>query len=234
MKLFRVAGLRAFKRVSLAFALCLGAALPSLRGADLSLKVVDKEPPSQLDASIRGLLQARAVQLLDGASPVFEFWLVKEVPLQSKPASPDKSLDTIKQPTLIGAAVIGEARRDYKDNELAKGVYTMRFGLQPSDGNHLGTADHPYFAVLIPASLDTRPDGIADYKAMTKASSKETATGHPLILSLRPVSGDESGLPKLTEPASEHKAVRLKAPGKAGGESAEVVFDLVYAGTGHL
>jgi hypothetical protein len=195
------------------------------RAAELTLKVVDKPPPAQLDASIRGLLQSQAVQLLDGEAPVYEFWFVKEIPLQSKPASPAKSLDAIKQPTLIGAAAIGADQRDYKDGELYKGAYTVRFGLQPADGNHLGSADFPYFAVLIPAKLDTKPDGIADYKTLTKASG---------ILSLRPVSAEEPGLPKLTEPASDHKAVRLTVPGKAGGETVNVVFDLVYVGTGHL
>ena len=215
-------------------ALCLALASAHLQAADLTLKVVDKQPASELDASIRALLQPMAIQLLDGDSPVHEFWFLKEIPLQSKPASAAKALDAVKETTLIGAAAIGQSRRDYKDNELGQGVYTMRFSLQPNDGDHLGTADHPYFLVLIPARLDTAPDGLATYRAMTKASGRGTASGHPIILSLRPVSSSEGELPKLTEPASEHKAIRLKVAGTFGGEGAELVFDLVYLGTGHI
>ena len=44
-------------------------------------------------------------------------------------------------------------------------------------------------------------------------------------------SGD---LPKLNEPAPDHKSVRLKVPAKAGPEKTSVVFDLVYKGHGHI
>src|ERR1044072_3514047 len=55
--------------------------------ADMALKVADKEPPKELHVAIRAKLQTKAVQLLDGGKPVYEFWFGAEVPLQSKPAS---------------------------------------------------------------------------------------------------------------------------------------------------
>jgi hypothetical protein len=39
-------------------------------------------------------------------------------------------------------------------------------------------------------------------------------------------------LPKISDPAPEHKAVRVKIPGK-GADTAPVVFDIVYEGKGH-
>ncbi len=119
--------------------------------ADLALKVADKEPPKELDASIRSRLQTKAVQLLDGEKPVYEFWFSAELPLQSKPASVGKALDSLKQASLLGAVAVSRDRRDYRDDELHAGVYTMRFALQPQDGNHLGTSEFNYFAVLTPA-----------------------------------------------------------------------------------
>jgi hypothetical protein len=206
--------------------LCLSSA------ADLTLKIIDKEPPKELDASIRAKLQPKAMQLLDGDKPACEFWLSAELPLQSKPASLAKALDAVSQTTLLGAVSVSGARRDYKDNELAAGIYTMRLGLQPQDGDHLGTADFLYFAVLIPAKIDTQLDGITTYKALTKASSKETSSNHPVILSLRPAPSDEGELPKLVDPAPDHKAVRVKLPAKVVGkdEKTSLVFDLVYSG----
>ena len=41
-------------------------------------------------------------------------------------------------------------------------------------------------------------------------------------------------LPKLNEPATDHKSVRIKVPGKAGAEKASIVFELVYKGHGHI
>jgi hypothetical protein len=201
--------------------------------ADLAVKVADKEPPKELDTSIRAKLQTKAVQLLDGEKPVYEFWFGAEVPLQSKPASTGKALDAIKQAALLGAVAISHDQRDYRDDELHAGIYTMRFALQPQDGNHLGTSEFNYFAVLTPAKIDNKLDGISDYKALVKASSKETSTDHPVILSLRPASSDPGDIPQLTTPAPDHKSVRIKVPAKAGDEKISIAFEVVYEGKGH-
>ncbi len=201
--------------------------------ADLALKVADKEPPKELDASIRAKLQSKAVQLLDGEKPVYEFWFSAELPLLSKPASAGKALDAIKQATLLGAVAVSRDQRDYRDDELRAGVYTMRFALQPQDGNHLGTSEFNYFAVLTPAKIDNKLDGISDYKALVKASSKETSTDHPVILSLRPASSDQGDIPQLNTPAPDHKSVRVKVPAKAADEKVRITFEIAYEGKGH-
>ena len=201
--------------------------------ADFAVKVTDKEPPKELDASIRGVLQSKAIQLLDGDKPAFELWLRKEVPLQAKPESAAKALEGIKQATLLGAVSLPASQRDYRDDEIPAGVYTTRFAFQPQDGNHLGTAEFSYFAVLTPVKLDTKLDGIADYKQLVKASSKETSTDHPIIISLRPPSAEAGDTPKIVEPAPEHKSILLKVPAKAGADAAPLAFEIVFEGKGH-
>jgi hypothetical protein len=200
--------------------------------AEFTLKVADKAPPTEINESIRSLLQPKAVQLLDGDKPVVELWLAKELTLQSKPSSPATALDAVKQTTVLGAASFASPRRDYREDEIAKGIYTVRFAQQQQDGNHLGTAEFTYFAVLVPAKLDAGPDAIKDYKQLVNTSSKETSTDHPMVISLRPVSSAEGEFPKLATPAPEHKSVRVKIPGK-GADTAPVVFDIIYEGKGH-
>jgi hypothetical protein len=195
--------------------------------ADFTLKVADKEAPKEIDTSIRGTLQPKSIQVLEGDKPIYEFWLASGATVSAKPESAAKSLAALKPTTLLGVVIVAGDKRDYRNDELSGGVYTMRYGLQPQDGDHLGASDFPYFGVLIAAKTDTKLDGFSAQEPMLKASSKETSTGHPLILSLRPVSADDSGLPKLTEPAPEHQCVRIKIPAKGGGE---VVFDLVVKG----
>jgi hypothetical protein len=204
-----------------------------LEADDIAIKIAEKPPPQEVDANVRARLENRAVQLVSGGSPVYEFWFAKEVPLQGKPASNDKSLDAVKQPALLGVVSVPKSMRDYRDDELAAGVYTLRLGLQPQDGNHLGTSDYPWFAVLVPAKRDTRPDGITDYKSLVKASSQGTATDHPGILSLRPAAAADGTFPALSEPAPNHKSMRIKLPGKtAAGDAADLIFELVYQGMG--
>ncbi len=200
----------------------------------LELKVVDKAPPEALAADIRAKLQGKAIQLLDGTKPAFEFWLVSELPLASKPAGLAKALDSVGTATLLGAVKVSKQQRDYRDDPLPAGVHTMRLALQPQDGNHLGTAEFGWFAVLVPAALDPKPDAITDYKSLVKASTKLTVTEHPVILSLRPAT-EEGAAPKLFAPVEEHKSLRVSIPARVGGkeEKTSLVFEIVYEGKGH-
>jgi len=202
-------------------------------GAALTLRVAESAPPKEVNDAIANLLQKKSVQLLAGEKPAFEFWFLSELILTQKPASLAKALEAVKPVTLLGVVSVPSTQRDYRDDEIAPGVYTMRLTIQPNDGNHLGTAEFTWFVALVPAKADTKPDAIADYKALVKASSKQTSTDHPVVLSLRPAASAEGELPKLVEPAPEHKSVRLKVPAKVGTESTELCFELVYEGKGH-
>jgi hypothetical protein len=216
-------------RLGIALLLCGLAA----RAADLEVRVANKALPGEIAPEIAVLLQPQALQVVQGGKPVLEVWLAKELPLQSKPTSAATALDVVKQTAILGAVSVPGARRDYRDDEIAASVYTMRFALQPEDGNHSGSAEFPYFGVLVPAKLDTKPDGIKDFKELMKASSKETSTDHPMVLSLRPATTSAEGpAVKLTTPAAEHKAMRVKVPAK-GPDTKEIAFEIVVEGKGH-
>ncbi len=203
--------------------------------AEFTLKTADKPAPKEISDSIRAVLQPKALQLVQGDKPALEIWLRQEVPLKSKPASANEALMAIAETVLVGAvAVSGASLRDYKDNEVPNGIYTARFEFQPKDGDHLGTAEFDSFLVLTDAQNDKDLNGLKTYKALTKASGKSTSSGHPIVISLRPASA-EGALPRLTEPVAEHKAIRVKVTASAsGGDKAEVVFDLVVQGHGHI
>lgn len=205
-----------------------------LGAADFALTTAEKPAPKEISDSIRAVLQPKANQLVQGDKPALEIWFRQEVPLKTKPATADDALGTLSETTLIGAIAVNEVSlRDYKDHEVPKGIYTARFGLQPKDGDHLGTAEFDFFLVLIAAENDKDLNGLDKYKPMVKASGKSTTSGHPLIVSLRPASA-EGPLPRLTEPVAEHKAIRVKVPATAGAEKTNLVFDLVFQGHGHI
>ena len=215
--------------------LALLSAVANLPAADFALKMVEKAAPKEIGESMRGVLQSKAVQLSQGDKPALEIWFRQEVPLKSKPASAAESLGAIAETTFMGAvSVVESSLRDYKDNEIPKGTYTARFGLQPKDGDHLGTAEFDYFLVLIAAADDKELNGLDKFKPMVKASGKSTASGHPLVVSLRPASATATA-PALADPAAEHKSIRMKIPAKpACGEATEVVFEVVCQGHGHI
>jgi len=101
----------------------------SAHAAEITVRVTDKPPPPEVDAPIRARLQSTAIQLLDGTQPLYEFWLASELPLTAKPEGPAKALDALKSTTLLGAVSVPAARRDYRDDTLAAGVYTMRLAV---------------------------------------------------------------------------------------------------------
>lgn len=202
------------------------------KSADIAVRVVNKALPSEIAPDLQTLFQSQAVQVVEGDKTLLELWLAKEVALQSKPASAAKALDAVKPVSLLAAVAVPGARRDYRDDEVPAGTYTMRLALQPQDGNHSGSSEFGYFGVLVPAKLDTKPDAIKDYKELMKASSKETSTDHPMVLSLRPVASTEGAPLMLNTPAPEHKSVRVKVPAK-GADTKEIAFEIVFEGKGH-
>jgi hypothetical protein len=210
----------------------LSLALCGVSGADFSVKTANQPPPAQISESIRATLSSTSIQLSEGDKPVLRIWFRKDVPLKSKPSSPANSVNSLMETALIGAvSVESSGLKDYKDNDIPEGVFTARFAMQPQDGDHLGTAEFNTFLVLISADNDKALDTFTKFTPMVKASGKLTSSGHPVVISLRPVSSTEGSFPSLNEPASEHKAIRLKVPGKtADGQTGDVIFELVYQG----
>jgi hypothetical protein len=207
---------------------------PIVHAASFSVQTGESPVPTQVGNSIRGVLQSKAIKVVSNDQTMLELWPRQELPLKSKPSSTD-SLAAIPETTLVAVISIQRAGlQDYKGNDIPSGTYTARFGLQPQDGDHLGTADFSTFLVLIPAESDKELGGIDKFKPMVKASGKVTPSGHPAILSLRPAAA-AGALPQVTEPAPEHQAIRLKLQGKVAGsnDSADIVFDLVFQGKGH-
>lgn len=207
----------------------------ALLAADFTVQVIDKAPPSELGEGIRQLLEPKAVQLREDGQLIYELWFCRTIPIKSKPASAVEALQTVRETTLLGAAAVSGRNRDYKDNAVAPGVYTMRFVLQPQDGDHLGTADYPYFAILIPAKYDEKPDTFTTYRPMVKASGRDVPTGHPNVLSLRPVASPAGPVPRLNVPDTDHHSVVLRLPAtvEPASEQAELVFEFVFRGKGH-
>jgi len=205
-----------------------------MHAADATVKTVDKPAPKEIAESIRAVLEPKALQLIQGDKPTFEIWFRNELALKSKPASEKDAVGVLAETSVVGAVVLNEPWRDYKDNEIPKGTYTARFALQPKDGDHLGTSDFDFYLVLIAAEHDKDLNGLNTFKPMVKASGRSTSSGHPVVISLRPALAGGT-LPRVTEPLDEHKAICVKVPGKtSGGDKAEVVFDLVYSGHGHI
>jgi hypothetical protein len=119
---------------------------------------------------------------------------------------------------LVG--VINVPRRsgltDFKGHEIESGLYTLRYGQQPMDGNHIGTSDTADFLLAVPIANDADPAPIADLKSLFTRSAEASGTTHPAIFSLLPADAD-SAEPGLAHDA-EHEFWILQLVAASGDE----------------
>lgn len=201
------------------------------------LAVAKSAPPTELSDAIRAMLQSEVIRLSEKDKPVYEFWFRKQVPVAEKPPADRLTLTTLKEGTLLGAVKIHAKRRDFKDLEIPPGVYVMRFGVQPEDGNHLGAAPTRTFALLIPAQEDREPEALAQHDALVKASSKMNQGEHPSALNLQPIQKTHTTFPNLAaHEDGKFKVLCLRLSGtlKDGQNPVPLTFSLVYEGKGQI
>src|SRR5204862_2362470 len=130
----------------------------------------------------------KSVQLLDDSGQlVCEVWVRKELPADATAEQIKNGLTyrEVKQTEILGAIRFPQDGRDYRKQKVKAGVYTLRLGFQPQDGDHMGTAPHPEFLLLTAAKLDTKP-ATMPIKTLIERSAASIDTAHPAVLLLFP------------------------------------------------
>jgi hypothetical protein len=159
----------------------------ALLAADQTVEPL-KEPPAGLSAEITAAINSSGYRITGKDGVICDVWLAKEIPLKPK----FKSSLRIKYPfqtgQLFGVIRFPEGSRptDFRGQSLKPGTYTLRYGLQPDDGNHLGTSDIRDFLVGCPPKTDVDPKRVEDIKDLFKLSAQAAGTTHPAIFLLFP------------------------------------------------
>jgi hypothetical protein len=181
---------------------------------DFAVEPLQEGAPSEVAEAIRKELAPAGSRILRGGRPFVDFWLRAAVPT----ADPAKGLGilypTLKQGGLVGVARFHGGASDFKAQKFPAGVYTMRYAIQPEDGDHQGTAESRDFLLLCQASVDPAPDPI-EAKDLNKLSAKVNGKKHPAVLYL--VSGQGGKLPRVIHDETAERAV-FEAEASAGGK----------------
>jgi hypothetical protein len=218
-----------FSRIACSTVALLLVALPA-EAADYSIKVVNAEPPKEIQEAIRSLLADRSVQLLDAKGEVLaEVWVRKEVPGKATEAQVKNGLTLreIPETSVMGALRVPKQLLDYKKQKVPAGVYTLRLAYQPENGDHMGTAPYGEFCLVCPAAEDKDP-GTMKAKALFEMSTKAT-TGHPGVFLLFPGKG-ATAEPKLVDRGEGHWTILLKLDVTVGGMKASIGIGLTLIG----
>jgi hypothetical protein len=224
---FRNMNFRSLFFLTLGISVCLVAAAAE----KTELKPVGKVPEG-LSEKLAGMLNPAGYRVAGPKDQTIEFWLAKELAVK-----PDfKPTLNVKYPftsgQLMGAIRIPEGSKytDFRGQKMAPGVYTLRYGLQPLDGNHVGTSATSDFFLALPAKNDKDPQAITDSDELSSQSAKSVSATHPAIFSMLPPQ-EEADEPSLSHD-EEHDfwIVSLTAAGKEGDKAVKLPLRFVVVG----
>lgn len=154
--------------------------------ADYRVEPLAESPPiSELKEDIAGKLKTDGVRIIRGTKTTYcDIWLCKkwDVPADFEPTP--EVLYPFEAGQLIGVVRFGRKGADFRDQDIAKGVYTIRYSQQPVDGAHVGTSLIRDCLVLVRAEdeQNAAPTGNDD---LVERSSAAAESGHPGLFSMQ-------------------------------------------------
>jgi hypothetical protein len=197
---------------------------------DLSTSTHAETAPADLAEPVRTRM-ANGGPRVQADDVTLDFWWVKSLPLDQPPSEGAGSTAWahVTEGTLVGAVRLSAAFRDIRGRRLRPGVYTLRYGRQPSDGDHTGVSPHRDFLLLSPAKADTDP-APQGHEGTIELSKQSVGISHPAVWSLDP--------PETTEPAplsthdtpAGHAAVIFEVPTEREGTASALRFGLILIG----
>jgi hypothetical protein len=202
--------------------------------AKYSIKPATTAAPKELAEPIRKLLTDQSLQLLDETGAVIgELWFRKELPAKATPEQLKNGITyrELEETTILGAIRFDRQVSDYRKQKVDPGVYTLRLGFQPQDGDHMGTAPYSEFALLVPARSDKR-SGPMDPKELRELSPRAVSGGggtHPSVWLLFPNNQPED-TPKLADRGEGHWVLHLKEPVTTGSQKGSIGIGLTLIG----
>ena len=157
-------------------------------------------PAATLAAPIRKALEPRGCRVPTPDGPV-DLWLRAEVPTGKNPET-GVIYDKLAPSTLVGVITFTKDSKDYKGQRIAAGTYTMRYEVQPANGDHLGTAPTRDFVLLVPVASDPEPAATFEVDKLVALSQIGSGTRHPLPLNL--LSPESKSLPAIYSDQEGH------------------------------
>jgi hypothetical protein len=199
---------------------------------DYRAEAFTAEAPEQIAQPIRAALSPHAIRVLVKDGPLVELWLRAPVPVRARPADAlGVAYAQFTPGTLIGAVRVLSPVRDYRNRQIAPGVYTLRYALHPVDGNHMGVAPQRDFLLFVSPTDDSSLEPIP-FNDLVALARKALGAMHPGVWSL-PAPPDKVSLTRSLV-HNEDEAQWLLSTSLTvrfdGGQSTQIPLTLVIAG----
>ena len=170
----------------------LTSALAALLAFAPNVSPLTEKPPAELSAGIASRM-APAAKVVAGDATL-EIWLVatleSSVASSSTPPRTDRAAGApgwsgVESGTLVGAMRVSGSFKEIRGKVVKPGVYTLRYGQQPQNGDHLGISPFREFLLISPAAIDKDPK-VLGFDGVVALSKEVIGTAHPASLSIDP------------------------------------------------
>jgi hypothetical protein len=203
----------------------------AVSAADHRVEVVNEPAPADVvGPKIAGVLAPKGIRVIRGKSRIVcEIWLCKEWKVDSLKAG-DQFLYPFRQGQLVGIARFPRKGGEFRNQDVAEGVYTLRYAQMPVDGAHVGVSPTRDFLLLVAIEDEDSLDDIA-YDDLTTASAEAVGSTHPGLMSLKKITDDGKKAPSIRhDEENDWWIARLQGIATAGDKSEDLTFDLVVVG----
>lgn len=156
-------------------------------------------PPSEVAAAVSKALQKDGSKITNNGQAYCELWLRAQKPPANASKEEGASMSGIAQGTLLGVIRFDGKGQDRRGQSIKPGVYTLRYGLIPINGDHQGAAPQRDFLVLSPAATDKDLNSTPTFEALMDMSRKASGTPHPAVLSFSKADADTPGITQQGE-----------------------------------
>ena len=212
--------------------LCAALLAAPLPAQEFSVALLSEAPPEETAAAVRAVLPDEAVRVGSADGPLMDLWFRQRVPVKSGSGfSSGVAYPQLAEGDLLGLMRLHRPHADYRNQRIAPGVYTLRVGLHPVDGSHMGVALNRDFLLLTRAEDDPTPAQISPNELIER-SRRASGMGHPSVWSLAEEEDEPDSLPGLVHWEDEQfwmLYVELHASGEVEGNG-RLLIVLVVAG----
>lgn len=163
--------------------------------------------PDSVPQATRDVVAREGIAIKSGGDVVVSFWM-RTTPFEGEPmAGFGVRYDNIPEGAFLGVAHFTDKGSDYREQSVPSGIYTLRFGLHPEDGDHMGVAASRDFALLSPVDKDLEVTRNYSFEGLVELT-KQVGNPHPTVARLELPEG-ETG-PHLWENDYEHWVLDLE------------------------
>lgn len=190
----------------------------------LSPSALVAPPPTEISVAIKSELQKTGFKVVAGETTL-EFWWVAGLKLTAE----GEGWENVESGTLVGAVRVAGSYKEIRGKPIKPGVYTIRYGLQPQNGDHLGISPNREFLLLSPAGVDQDPK-TTGFDGAVALSKQTIGTSHPAGLSLDPPVAPDQSLSTYSNDQG-HKGVVFEVPRSIDGKATGTLrFGLILIG----